>query len=206
MQNFYVYQHIRNDTGECFYIGKGKNNRINSVKGRNEYWKNIVNKVGFHAKLIANNLFEKEALKFETIMIKSAKTIGQCKANILDGGEGCAGYKHTEEHKKKISLIHKGKIVSIETRQKMMGKNNPMFGRNGNKNPMYGIKRFGKISPNFKGQIIATEIKTGKIIKLMGNAEIKSAGFNPGCVCECINNRLKHHKGFTFNRVSKEFL
>lgn len=39
--------------------------------------------------------------------------------NTTEGGEGCLGYKHTKEAKRKIGDSHKGKIVSEETRKKL---------------------------------------------------------------------------------------
>lgn len=49
--DFYVYRHIRRDTGEVFYIGKGFKNRAYSFLNRNPYWHNIVNKCGFDVEI-----------------------------------------------------------------------------------------------------------------------------------------------------------
>ena len=38
---YYIYLHIKLDTGEPFYIGKGKLRRSSSKIGRNKWWKNI---------------------------------------------------------------------------------------------------------------------------------------------------------------------
>ena len=42
---FYIYQNLRADTGEVFYVGKAHGDRITS-RGRNVYWKRIVEKHG----------------------------------------------------------------------------------------------------------------------------------------------------------------
>ena len=105
MNKYYVYQHIRIDTGECFYIGKGNGSRMFSSKGRNEYWKRIVAKAqGFKAILIANNLSEPEAFNFEIAMIEGAKKIGLAVANIAKGGKGSSGFRHTEKFKNEVRL------------------------------------------------------------------------------------------------------
>jgi group I intron endonuclease len=39
--------------------------------------------------------------------------------NLTDGGSGNAGYRHTEETKKKIGDAHRGKLVSSATREKI---------------------------------------------------------------------------------------
>ena len=69
--------------------------------------------------------------------------------NMTDGGEGICGFSHTEETKRKISKAHVGKKHSPETIKKMSGKNNPMFGRTGEKNSQYGVRKFGKDNPHF---------------------------------------------------------
>ena len=46
-----VYQYIRLDTNEVFYIGIGKTLiRSSSKANRNKYWKNVVNKHNFKNK------------------------------------------------------------------------------------------------------------------------------------------------------------
>ena len=42
MNDYYVYEHIRNDNNSCFYVGKGHGKRAYS-KSRNEHH-NIVKK------------------------------------------------------------------------------------------------------------------------------------------------------------------
>jgi len=107
--NFYVYEHIRNDTGACFYIGKGKGSRCSSSHGRNLYWNKVVNKSnGFKHKIIAANLTEKEAFSFEIAMIDGAKKAGVKLVNVSTGGGGAAGYKHTDQHKDKMKLLMSG--------------------------------------------------------------------------------------------------
>lgn len=100
---FYVYEHLRKDSGECFYIGKGKQGRYTSIKGRNEYWNRVVKKAGgFTAKIIASNLTEQEAFNFEILMIDGAKKAGAILSNISSGGKGSTGFRHTEKHKAAI--------------------------------------------------------------------------------------------------------
>jgi len=67
----FVYQHIRLDNNEVFYIGIGINKyRPLSKYRRNKYWHNIVNKCGYKSEIIYNNLTWKDAIEFEKFLIK----------------------------------------------------------------------------------------------------------------------------------------
>jgi len=74
--NYYIYQHIRLDTNEVFYIGKGtkksKGNiyhRAYTKNSRNNYWLNIVNKTSYKVEIIEEFDTEKECLLKETELI-----------------------------------------------------------------------------------------------------------------------------------------
>jgi hypothetical protein len=98
--DFYVYAHIRLDTNEVFYVGKGRANRYKR-KERNKHWKHIVNKVGYRTEFLETNLSEEESFKLERNWIVKFKKDGKCQANYSIGGEGCSGYKWTDEQKKR---------------------------------------------------------------------------------------------------------
>lgn len=68
---YYVYAHIRPDTNQIFYIGKGKNYRAHYFKKRNKYWKRIVKKVGKPiVSYLAQGLSHLKALEIEKYYIK----------------------------------------------------------------------------------------------------------------------------------------
>jgi group I intron endonuclease len=123
---YYVYQHIKPDTNEIFYIGKGKGKRANESRGRNNFWHRIVNKHGFVAQIIVDNLDEELAFLCEKEAIDLYKRIGINLVNATDGGEGASGYKHTAEHREKMKgnkywknlkeINFKGKQHSQETK------------------------------------------------------------------------------------------
>jgi len=115
---FYVYEHTRNDTGECFYIGKGCGRRYKVHTKKPQWWKNIVNKAGYTPKIIANNLTNQEANNFEVLLIKKARDAGIKLINKTDGGGGIFGYRHTKEAKEKIRNARIGIKLSKETIEK----------------------------------------------------------------------------------------
>jgi hypothetical protein len=74
--NYYIYQHVRLDTNEVFYIGKGtkklKGNvyhRAYTKNSRNEYWKNIVNQTSYKVEILEEFETEKACLLKESELI-----------------------------------------------------------------------------------------------------------------------------------------
>ena len=135
--NYYIYSHIQEDTGEVFYIGKGKGNRAYSDKDRSNLWKNVAKKHGWKVVLLCNDLTELEAFEVEKFYIKEygRRDLGTgTLVNMTDGGEGRSnpseetrkkisdkskGHAVSEEHRKKISEKLTGRVFSEETRKKM---------------------------------------------------------------------------------------
>jgi hypothetical protein len=105
--NFIVYIHIRPDTNEPFYVGKGVPGREIRLCGRNQYWKNIVNKNNgtFKVKILFKGLNEDEALLKEREIELDLKNKGYILTNIIKCGvkAGTTGMKHFKESKRKIS-------------------------------------------------------------------------------------------------------
>ena len=139
MKEFYTYAHIRKDTGKIFYIGKGKNNRLFDID-RNIHWKNIANKHGFHAEILAYWKTEQEAFEHEKILISCFKDMKYSLANVTEGGEGPAGFKFSIESRKKVSEVTKGE-------------NNPFYGRKYSEQSIKIISE--KASIRFKGNTYA---------------------------------------------------
>ena len=115
--NYYVYEYIRLDTNEPFYVGKGKRGRWKDIKKRNEWFIKIVNKYDVAVHILHDNLEEDVALDLECWYINEYKyVIGYDLCNIVDGGESTSlsgedsywyGKHHTEETKRKISESRK---------------------------------------------------------------------------------------------------
>lgn len=72
---------------------------------------------------------------YEILYISQHKT---CNYEMLNLQEGGSNGKHDDASKQKIREKLSGRIVSEETRNKLKGSNNPMFGKSGSKNPFYG--------------------------------------------------------------------
>lgn len=100
MSKFYIYHHLRNDTGQPFYVGKGFAKRAWSTVGRNRHWQSIVNKHNYAVEIVIDNLTEQEAFECERMLIADYRSAGHKLANKTDGGEGVAGYKFTDQAKR----------------------------------------------------------------------------------------------------------
>ena len=115
---FYVYEHIKADTKEVFYVGKGIGNRCHKRTNRNRFWHNVVNKHGFEVKFVAKDLDEDLALLVEVERIDQLKKLNHRLCNLTGGGEGVSGLVMSAESRKKMSDSHIGKKPSQETRKK----------------------------------------------------------------------------------------
>ena len=120
---YYVYAHYKADTGEVFYIGKGKGDRAWS-NGRPEQWHRVVNKHGLLVKIISVFFSDLDACSFERQLIsligREDKDMGPL-INHTNGGEGTAGRITSAASNKKCS--ESNKLAWIE------GRNTGMTGK-----------------------------------------------------------------------------
>ncbi len=118
--SFYVYIHRKKTTGEIFYVGKGKDGRLNSKVGRSNLWHKIVNKHGYFAEIVQGDLQEWYAFELEAELISLYGRLNLKQGplvNLTDGGEGVAGIKRSEEYCKNLSLIRKGNTYSLGSKR-----------------------------------------------------------------------------------------
>lgn len=119
---FYVYEHLRSDTGAVFYVGKGTGKRctVRSHHHRNEFWQRTERKAGgFCVRMVASNVDEELAFLIEQERISQLRMVGVRLCNLTDGGDGTAGWVKTKEWREKVGAAHRGKIISEETRLKL---------------------------------------------------------------------------------------
>ena len=94
----------------------------------------------------------------ERYWITNLRELGFRLTNMNNGGQGGYGYRHTEASKEKMRISHTGlitgdkhhfygKAVSESRKQNISkGLKGKLAGQN---NPMYGVRRYGKDSPNY---------------------------------------------------------
>ena len=135
---YYVYMWYLKGTGEVFYIGKGKGNRYKSYNHRNDEFRDIVrnNKDKIGVCFYAKNLDEESALGLERYLIYEYHCMGQCAANVHEGG--CGGYTG------RYDSFERSRKLSESTKARVQGKDNPMYGKTHTKEAREKISRANK--------------------------------------------------------------
>ena len=152
MNNYYVYEWIRMDKNEPFYVGKGKENRAYQIK-KNKYFQDVLsycqkNNIKVFVHILKDNLNEQEAFGLECWYINEyIFNYGYSLVNNTWGGEGGNTFYFLSEEDKKIyrkNMSEKLKGKNIGSRSEeiclkisktriekeiALGKNNPMFGK-----------------------------------------------------------------------------
>jgi hypothetical protein len=230
----YVYRHIRLDKNEPFYIGIGFDSEYKRAyethKGRrSKFWLKIASKTKHIVEILIDDIDEETAKlkEIEFINLYGRKNLGTGPlCNLTDGGDGCANRIFTAEHRGRISAANKGRVLSLERRQRMseQRKNNPIVfteeirrklseshkgikpaphlikllkERTGEKNPMYGKRNY-----NYMGDVAA--YKDGVQVGVYEGIHKAAAALNVTAtkISACLNNRRKTTGGYTFNRLN----
>lgn len=138
MKDYYIYAHIRPDTSQTFYIGKGRKRRASTVSKRNKIWNDIVKKNNgvFQIVILHEGLFESEAFELEIMEISKMGRLcdgSGCLSNLTLGGEGTSGHSPSREHRQKLSKA-------------FSGKNHPLFGKK------HSVEHVQRMSNSLKGK------------------------------------------------------
>jgi len=118
-----VYRHIRLDKNEPFYIGIGLNlRRAYSKSGRGKFWNKIINKTNYEVDILFDNITWEQACEKEKefIALYGRRNINTgTLVNLTDGGDGKIGFIASEDTKKKMSEIKKGRSISNDAKVKI---------------------------------------------------------------------------------------
>lgn len=167
---------------EPFYVGKGhgkrdvshlrKSDRYNLHK-QNRIQK--IRKAGNEAIVLRlfENISEETALQLEREVIAKIgrRDLGTgTLTNMTDGGDGMSGYIPTEEQRRNNSILHKGRIVSEDTRKKLreagLGNCNNVAYLRSEKGRNEASKMQSESVINFQGVIFKSVSETAKFYGL----------------------------------------
>jgi hypothetical protein len=198
-----VYEHLRNDTNEVFYVGIGvKKGRAFEKHNRNPHWYNIVKKAGYTVNIVYKDIEHDEAKQIEILLIEKygRKDLGLGNlVNMTDGGEGTLGYIYSEETRQKISEGNKGKTVSEEAKQKIS---------EALKGNTLSEETRQKLSEALKGRTFSEESKQKMSEAMKGNTNMFGKTHSEETkqkMSEAQRNK-KGVKGYYFNKPSKKWL
>lgn len=128
---YYLYRHIRLDKNEPFYIGISTKypedylwnsySRANKRAGRNSIWKRIIKKTDYKVEILLESNSRDFILEKEREFIKLYGRVNLktgTLANLTDGGDYFDGFVDTEERRKKIGDVNRGKKKPKEISEK----------------------------------------------------------------------------------------
>jgi hypothetical protein len=157
MNEFYTYAFLREDKTP-YYIGKGKGKRAWKKRRKGVAPPRDASRI----LILKKGLSEENSFRHEVYMIAvfGRKNLGTgVLLNKTDGGDGISGMIHSEEHKRKNSESHRGKVLPEEVKRKIReagsGSKNPNYGKKWWHNPDSGETEFSVECPQegwVKGQ------------------------------------------------------
>lgn len=204
MNEYYTYAYLRED-GTPYYIGKGKNRRIDFPYNRRAKLPPKERRI-----FLKKNLTEEEAIKHEIYMIfvfgRKDLDTGILR-NLTNGGDGISGCKRSENLKIKLSELNKGKKLTEEQKKKISecrkgrfkGKENPCYGRRLTEEDKIKIikrhyKHYSFISPD--GILIK---KYTTIREFSRQYNLERTG-----IAKIVSGKWKQYKGWKFVSVESE--
>lgn len=147
-----VYQHIRKDNNQIFYIGIGINkSRAYEKKSRNYLWHNFVEKHGYYIELIHQNVDEDFAIQKEIELIAQYGRLDNNTGTLTNMTDGGYLRNISDATRAKISATLKGRKVSEEKakflrEQLSIYRNNPDFKKRKREAFLKMINEGGKLS------------------------------------------------------------
>lgn len=224
-KNYYVYLHRRADTGQIFYVGKGKGRRAWSLY-RSDLWKRYTNKYPYTVEIFADNLQEWYALELEEDLILKygRRSDGGCLLNFTSGNFKITEHiKYSKTTCEKISTALKGKKKTKEHLQKIGESMKKTWKTRGH--PFQGKHHSagsrGKISAAKKGSFTGSSnpfskkiqcIETGEIFGSLVEAQEwyvakgLSETYNTGSLTSVLRGEYKQYLGYSWRYVEKESL
>lgn len=232
MNEYYVYKWIISDTGEVFYIGKGKGKRCYQTRKRNKFFLDIYKSHNCHVEIIECDLTEDMAFEKEKYWIKFYREKTNYRlTNQTDGGEGSSGYVMSSSAKNKISVsskrmwqnkdwreyqiilrhspesVYQSKEFKNKMSQISSGKNNPNYGNHWTQSMKDELSKKQKESGRYCGSLNPRAksilcVETGEIFPYIKLAAQKYQMKNQSSISICLSNPNRTARGFHWREVN----
>ena len=133
MNEYYVYEWFDIDTGEVFYVGKGKKDRWKSQKTRNKAFKEYYSTHNCGVRKVQENMSEEDAFALEKKTILKYRNLSSILCNVDDGGRTLPILKGEKNPMYKVSPKERmDKETYEQWRYKhtlIVGEKNPNWGK-----------------------------------------------------------------------------
>lgn len=144
----------------------------------------------------------------ERIKIPQLLKMGYNSVTLFKLGKGKTFYIHrlvaaafieNHEDKEQVNHIDLDKLNnSVDNLEWCTPSENSQHAHDNGAVPKFHLGKTGIKSPNAKYTVFAR--KGSEVITMTGNIEFKENGFSPSCVNQCLNGKMKQHRGYTFDR------
>lgn len=115
MNVYYVYEWYIKETGQVFYVGKGKGKRYKAYTHKTARFKYMLSNYDCDVRIVVDNMSEKEAYDEEIKRIAYYRSLpDNILINIADGGGGATGCLFTPQRRKQFSEKMKNKWETDE--------------------------------------------------------------------------------------------
>ena len=232
MNEYYVYKWLISDTGEVFYIGKGKGRRCYQTRRRNKFFLDIYKSHNCHVEIIEDGLTEDIAFKKEKYWIKFYREETNYRlTNQTDGGEGTSGHAVSMSVKNKIRLrsqqmwqnkdwrnqqillrndhgsVYQSKEFKNKMRQISLGENNPNYRNYWTQSMKEELSKKQKESGRYCGSSNPKAksilcVETGEIFPYIKLAAQKYQMKSQSSISVCLSNPNRTASGFHWKEVS----
>lgn len=134
MEDYYVYQWVDRDLAMPFYVGKGRDGRITSMRNRSQAFKDyLATHSHCEPEIVVDGLSEDDAFEAERLYISECRAKGAPLVNIADGGRG--GIHMFGED----NPMSGRPWYTDDTPPERIAEWRRKIGRGGEQNPMWGI-------------------------------------------------------------------
>lgn len=213
----YVYQHIRLDKNEPFYIGvgTGRNYKRSRVKSkRTAIWKRIVQKTKYKIEIILDKVTWEEACQKEIELIKFYGRIDLgtgVLANLTEGGDGVLGVMKSEETRKKMSKsIKKAMANVVQSEQQRIATGNTFRRLNKDaeftKKRVEGIRKSAyKIAAKLSKKVVQFTM-SGEVVKVWnsGHQVERETDFSRTAIAHCCKGKYKQYRGYKWQYFNNQ--